>query len=179
MIKTFGKPVLQLIKRSFINNGECIFIKINDSFVPIYKKNTNWYHYTDLKKEIEITNETNLFWPFFISENNQNYKLSLTEQCLSLFTEEKYLTGFYAQLDNWTDELWTISKLNVPVVGGWCTHYNVLSKIIEVGPLIDTKNLKWSIKVESYFESGTLTHSTSIYQMCQFNQKNLLKSLQE
>lgn len=155
-----------------IKNGECYFWDNGSEKIPFYKKNNKFYHYFNIKEEIYPTD--NILEPVFIG-SDQTFKISINEISLNYWIQKT--EPFYAKLELFYNDLWCISEIKLPQKGDWCTHYNVLSRILEVGPLLNKEKMIYSLKLESFFTDGIMIHSSSIYQLIELNQNELLNKL--
>lgn len=63
-----------------------------------------------------------------------------------------------------------------PKVGNFCLHYNYLSEILEVHP-IEGKKSEYFLKMKTFYDEGTMTHTSSMFTLINCNRKNLAKTI--
>lgn len=94
-----------------------------------------------------------------MTSNDMNILLTLDFKAALVFDKEEGRKYFYNM---------SLEKMFVPKVGGYCLHYNVLSEILEVSKISGDK---YNLKLKSFFDEGTMVHSTSIYNLVMSNKE--------
>ena len=180
-IKTFGSFKLIDFDINDISIGSIVFNVKDDKFV--YKSRKG---YKNLDSDVLVKDGSFKRLIFEEATTNLTYLLDidlvfidqLQKYEVSLKFENFKTNVILIEFDK-TETTTYSCYLNIilePKIGNFCLHYNYLSEILEVDIIKDLKS-EYVLKMKTFYDDGTMIHSSSIYTLINCNKQNLIKSL--